>query len=98
MDVIAFTIGCAKRSLYYYQYGCWYYLSLSPPSQPAFFYLFIYIIVLMFYLAVDTLGAQKAVLGVATDLGLKITVSVAYEIPPSKTGQFLSSILNLYQF
>ncbi|XP_078182603.1 propionyl-CoA carboxylase isoform X1 [Carex rostrata] len=35
--------------------------------------------------AVDTLGAQKAVLGVATDLGLKITVSVAYEIPPSKT-------------
>lgn len=52
----------------------------------------------MFYLAVDTLGAQKAVLGVATDLGLKITVSVAYEIPPSKTGQFHSSILNLYQF
>lgn len=46
----------------------------------------------------DTLGAHKAVLGVATDLGLKVTVSVAYEIPPPKTGQFLSSILILNQF
>jgi hypothetical protein len=43
---------------------------------------------------VDTLGAQKAVLRIATDLGLKVTASVAYEIPP-KTGQFLFSILDL---
>ncbi|KAF3328104.1 hypothetical protein FCM35_KLT06710 [Carex littledalei] len=40
----------------------------------------------------DTLGAQKAVLGVATDLGLKITVSVAYKIPPSKTDFYESTL------
>ncbi|KAJ4805817.1 hypothetical protein LUZ62_018383 [Rhynchospora pubera] len=39
--------------------------------------------------AVDPLSAQKAVLGVATDLGLKITVSVAYEIPAPNTDDSL---------